>query len=153
MAKRLLPTLDKSISESVLGSHSTMPGLGALFLPSLRGGSLSSCFGNTRPSARTWSALVHRLTCACRHPKHVGSSRTHQSTRTHPSSKATLWVKAQHEGALPPPCIVRRGQRVPQFSGALSATDDFCKYTTVYCSPVACYHGDLIKAASDAASP
>ena len=21
-----------------------------------------------------------------------------------PSSKATLWVKAQHEGALPPPC-------------------------------------------------
>ena len=31
-----------------------------------------------------------------------------------PSSKATLWVKAQHEGALPPPCIVRkdsRGQR------------------------------------------
>ena len=30
-----------------------------------------------------------------------------------PSSKATLWVKAQHEGALPPPCIVRRGPRVP----------------------------------------
>ena len=25
-------------------------------------------------------------------------------------SKATLWVKAQHEGALPPPCIVRKGQ-------------------------------------------
>ena len=25
-----------------------------------------------------------------------------------PSSKATLWVKAQHEGALPPPCIVRK---------------------------------------------
>ena len=24
-----------------------------------------------------------------------------------PSSKATLWVKAQHEGALPPPCSVR----------------------------------------------
>ena len=24
------------------------------------------------------------------------------------SSKATLWVKAQHEGALPPPCIVRK---------------------------------------------
>ena len=23
-------------------------------------------------------------------------------------SKATLWVKAQHEGALPPPCIVRK---------------------------------------------
>ena len=22
-------------------------------------------------------------------------------------AKATLWVKAQHEGALPPPCIVR----------------------------------------------
>ena len=30
-----------------------------------------------------------------------------------PSSKATLWVKAQHEGALPPPCIVRKGPRVP----------------------------------------
>ena len=30
-----------------------------------------------------------------------------------PSSKATLWVKAQHEGALPPPCIVRTDPRVP----------------------------------------
>ena len=30
-----------------------------------------------------------------------------------PSSKATLWVKAQHEGALPPPCIVRNDPRVP----------------------------------------
>ena len=29
------------------------------------------------------------------------------------SSKATLWVKAQHEGALPPPCIVRKDPRVP----------------------------------------
>ena len=30
-----------------------------------------------------------------------------------PSSKATLWVKAQHEGALPTPCIVRKDPRVP----------------------------------------
>ena len=30
-----------------------------------------------------------------------------------PSSKATLWVKAQHEGALPPPCIVHKDPRVP----------------------------------------
>ena len=29
-----------------------------------------------------------------------------EGTRADPSSKATLWVKAQHEGALPPPCIV-----------------------------------------------
>ena len=29
------------------------------------------------------------------------------------SSKATLWVKAQHERALPPPCIVRKDPRVP----------------------------------------
>ena len=29
-----------------------------------------------------------------------------------PWSKATLWVKAQHEGALPPPCIVRKDPRV-----------------------------------------
>ena len=28
-------------------------------------------------------------------------------------SKATLWVKAQHEGALPPPCIVRKDPQVP----------------------------------------
>ena len=28
-----------------------------------------------------------------------------------PSSKATLWVKAQHEGALPPPCIARKDPR------------------------------------------
>ena len=27
-------------------------------------------------------------------------------------AKATLWVKAQHEGALPPPCIVRKDPRV-----------------------------------------
>ena len=27
--------------------------------------------------------------------------------------KATLWMKAQHEGALPPPCIVRKDPRVP----------------------------------------
>ena len=27
--------------------------------------------------------------------------------------KFTLWVKAQHEGALPPPCIVRKDPRVP----------------------------------------
>ena len=29
------------------------------------------------------------------------------------SSKATLWMKSQHEGALPPPCIVRKDPRVP----------------------------------------
>ena len=30
-------------------------------------------------------------------------------------TKATLWVKAQHEGALPPPCIVRKDPRVSAF--------------------------------------
>ena len=34
-----------------------------------------------------------------------------------PSSKATLWVKAQHEGALLPPCIVRKD---PRYDGDLS---------------------------------
>ena len=29
-----------------------------------------------------------------------------------PGSMA-LWLKAQHEGALPPPCIVRKDPRVP----------------------------------------
>ena len=29
------------------------------------------------------------------------------------SHRATLWLKAQHEGALPPPCIVRKDPRVP----------------------------------------
>ena len=28
-------------------------------------------------------------------------------------SMGSLWVKAQHEGALPPPCIVRKDPRVP----------------------------------------
>ena len=43
-----------------------------------------------------------------------------EARRPDPSSKATLWVKAQHEGALPPPCIVRKDPlgrkppRVPQ---------------------------------------
>ena len=32
-------------------------------------------------------------------------------TGGHPT-KATLWVKAQHEGALQPPCIVRKDPRV-----------------------------------------
>ena len=46
-----------------------------------------------------------------------------ETTETPPSSRAegllflhgleTLWVKAQHEGALPPPCIVRKDPRVP----------------------------------------
>ena len=31
-----------------------------------------------------------------------------------PSSKATLWVKAQHEGALPPPCWARVGPAPPR---------------------------------------
>ena len=31
-----------------------------------------------------------------------------------PSSKATLWVKAQHEGALTPPCIVWKNPQVPK---------------------------------------
>ena len=30
------------------------------------------------------------------------------------SLKATLWMKAQHEGALTPPCIVRKNPPVPQ---------------------------------------
>ena len=34
-----------------------------------------------------------------------GISNNSQNCR---SSKATLWGKAQHEGALPPPCIVRK---------------------------------------------
>ena len=34
-------------------------------------------------------------------------------SQLHTSSKATLWGKAQHEGALPPPCIVRKDPRVP----------------------------------------
>ena len=32
---------------------------------------------------------------------------------TYPSSKATLWVKARHEGALTPLCIVRENPQVP----------------------------------------
>ena len=33
-----------------------------------------------------------------------------------PASKATLWVKAQHEGALPPPGIVRKDPRPESFA-------------------------------------
>ena len=43
---------------------------------------------------------------------------TLKSLLQHHSSKAsTLWVKAQHEGALPPPCIVRKDPRVPHTAG------------------------------------
>ena len=40
-------------------------------------------------------------------------SSSHSPEDPDASSKATLWVKAQHEGALPPPCIVRKDPRVP----------------------------------------
>ena len=44
----------------------------------------------------------------------VTKSRTQLSDfHPDPSSKATLGGKAQHEGALPPPCIVRKDPRVP----------------------------------------
>ena len=35
------------------------------------------------------------------------------STDITEAAATTLWVKAQHEGALPPPCIVRKDPRVP----------------------------------------
>ena len=40
------------------------------------------------------------------------------------SSKATLWVKAQHEGALPPPCIVRKDPRVPHQASPRGEAED-----------------------------
>ena len=40
-----------------------------------------------------------------------GAMRGGASLRAPTSSKATLWLKAQHEGALPPPCIVRKDPR------------------------------------------
>ena len=49
------------------------------------------------------------------HPRNPGQGLPSQSCWLSmcASSKATLWVKAQHEGALPPPCIVRKDPRVP----------------------------------------
>ena len=49
---------------------------------------------------------THERTHTCTH------ERAHMHAHPDPSSKATLWVKAQHEGALPPPCIVRKDPRV-----------------------------------------
>ena len=49
---------------------------------------------------------------------------------TDPSSKATLWVKAQHEGALPPPGIVRKDPR-SQFS---------CSVMSVFATPWTAAH-------------
>ena len=56
-----------------------------------------SCLENPRDGGAWWAAIYG-----------VAQSRTCPD----PSSKATLWVKAQHEGALPPPCIVRKDPRV-----------------------------------------
>lgn len=53
----------------------------------------------------------------------------------------------------PPEAKIGLHSSIITVSRALSEADDSPKYTTVYCSPAACYHGDLIKAASDAASP
>lgn len=53
----------------------------------------------------------------------------------------------------PPEAKISLHSGIITVSRALSEADDSPKYTTVYCSPAACYHGDLIKAASDAASP
>ena len=43
-------------------------------------------------------------------PPDLAQTHVHQVS---PSSKATLWGKAQHEGELPPPCIVRKDPRLP----------------------------------------
>ena len=46
----------------------------------------------------------------------VGELRSHVLCSVAKKGKkkmATLWLKAQHEGALPPPCIVRKDPRVP----------------------------------------
>lgn len=53
----------------------------------------------------------------------------------------------------PPEAKIGLHSSIITVSRALSEADDSPKYTTVYCSPAACYHGDLIKAALDAASP
>ena len=43
----------------------------------------------------------------------IPRSALEKNPMTDPSSKATLWVKAQPEAALTPPCIVRKQPRVP----------------------------------------
>ena len=54
-------------------------------------------------NARSWEALGEAS---------QGQSSLSAGRGPDPTSKATLWVKAQHEGALPPPCIVRKDPRV-----------------------------------------
>ena len=36
-----------------------------------------------------------------------------------PNSKAILWIKAQHEGAVTPQCIVQKNPQVPSLSSRL----------------------------------
>ena len=50
---------------------------------------------------------------ATRRTTPIPRSAHEKNPMTYPSTKATLWVKAQHEGALTPPCIVRKNPQVP----------------------------------------
>ena len=59
--------------------------------------------GNSRPA--TW-VVTH-----AERPRFPGPL-LRRTRGPDPSSKATLWLKAQHEEALPPPCIVRKDPRV-----------------------------------------
>ena len=61
---------------------------------------------------KNWTPLPRR-TRAGSVPTLGPSVPTRYSTPSMKLSKATLWVKAQHEGALPRPCIVRKDPRVP----------------------------------------
>ena len=47
-------------------------------------------------------------------PTHAGDCVLWRATSVaYMSSKATLWMKAQHKGALRPSCIVRKNRQVP----------------------------------------
>ena len=75
-----------------------------------------SCLENPRDGGAWWAA-VYGVTQSRTQLKRLSSSSNRttacQASHPDPASKATLWVKAQHEGALPPPCIVRKDPRVP----------------------------------------
>ena len=64
-------------------------------------------------AVKTISELVRYMYQVAQAPeKNLEDSDKPMAPGDGPSSKATLWVKAQHEGALTPPCIVRKRPQV-----------------------------------------
>ena len=71
----------------------------------------SQLYTSIHPSIH--SSSIHPSVHLCIHPSSYPSSHPSSDSSIHPTIYASFSVLSQHEGALPPPCIVRKDPRVP----------------------------------------